>query len=86
MSTFRQISRDILQPRCVTCHSGPNPASAIDLTAFAGAAGQVQAGNPGASTLWQAVSSGSMPPGGPRLSPADVKKIGDWITAGARNN
>jgi hypothetical protein len=32
------------------------------------------------------VNSGSMPPGGPKLSAANLQTIASWINAGALNN
>jgi len=47
-------------------------------------AGVVVKGDPEASKLYQHVSSGKMPMGGPRLTAEEVARIGDWIRGGAQ--
>jgi mono/diheme cytochrome c family protein len=83
--TFTQINQNILQPSCVSCHSGSSSPGGVDLSSYAGVSAQVVSGNPGQSRLYQAVSNGTMPPGG-ALSQDKIQQISDWITAGAKND
>lgn len=75
----------IFRARCVACHTGPSAQAGLDLstvnsTLKGGKSGRaVQPGASDRSLLVQKVTSGSMPPGGPKLSDADIKKIREWI-------
>lgn len=71
----------ILQTNCTSCHgtsSGPN--NVFDLTdpTHLVSAGLVVVGDPNSSELFNEVSSGAMPPGGP-LSSADQLVLQNWI-------
>jgi hypothetical protein len=46
----------------------------------------VTPGNGAGSSFYQTVNSGAMPPGGPKLSAANLALIQAWINAGALNN
>lgn len=63
-------------------------AGTLDFRTYASlmASGTIVAGQPANSLLYQKVSSGEMPRGGPRLGAAELKAINDWIAAGAPNN
>jgi hypothetical protein len=68
------------------CHD-PGRQAGVSLTsqatAYTSVSGYVTPGTATRSTLYAVLSRGSMPPGGPRLSSADLKMIADWIDAGA---
>jgi mono/diheme cytochrome c family protein len=83
--TFAWIKSNVFTPRCVLCHSGSGAPAGYDLSTFAGvkSGGRIVAGNPGTSILIQRISNGSMPPGGPALSPDVVAAISKWIENGA---
>ncbi|MCC6591458.1 MAG: PSD1 domain-containing protein [Bryobacterales bacterium] len=75
----------IFRARCVACHTGPNAQAGLDLSTLnstlkGGKSGHaVQPGASDRSLLVQKVTSGSMPPGGPKLSDGDINKIRAWI-------
>ncbi len=84
--TFTEVSQQILQPKCVGCHSGGNQPNLSSYAGFATNTAYVVPGNPSASALYDAVQSGAMPQGGPPLSADQVALIGNWISQGALNN
>jgi uncharacterized membrane protein len=86
-ATFAAVYKNVLQPRCVSCHSGSGAPRGIDLSSYAQvmATGSVVAGSPSQSSLYTATSSGIMPPGG-ALPASEVQLISAWIAAGAPNN
>ena len=81
-ATFTNISKTILQNRCVGCHGGDGGYSFNNYTNTMKA---VTAGKPNSSRLYTSVSSGAMPRGG-SLTAAQIQLIYDWILAGAKNN
>jgi mono/diheme cytochrome c family protein len=83
--TFAQLNQDIIQPKCISCHSSGS-SSGVDLSSYAGVAAQVVAGNPAQSTLYLQVESGQMPKGGPALSESELADVYNWIAQGAQNN
>jgi hypothetical protein len=90
-ATFTDIYTNILVPHCSgsQCH---NPGSqkgisfASQSTGYTAVKNRVTPGNGAGSSFYSTVNSGSMPPGGPKLSSADLAKIKAWIDAGALNN
>lgn len=87
-ATFTYISTNILQPKCVACHSAANPAGGFDLSTYNGVLAVVQKGDHTISPLYVATAppNGNMPLGGAPLSASDVQVIADWIDLGAPNN
>jgi len=85
-ATYTQVNANIISVSCANCHFGTNPTSGISLVGYSGLVAQVTPGNAAASSLYIAVSSGSMPKGGPALSAAQVQEIKSWINSGAPNN
>lgn len=81
-ATFTNISKTILQNRCVGCHGGDGGYSFNNYTNTMKA---VTAGKPNSSRLYTSVSSGAMPRGG-SLTTQQIQLIYDWILAGAKNN
>lgn len=89
--TFTDVYTNILVVSCSgsSCH---NPGSAKGLsfssqsTAYTAVRNRVTPGNGAGSSFYSTVNSGSMPPGGPKLSAANLAKIKAWIDAGALNN
>ena len=69
--TFTQIYTTILVTYC-SGSSCHNPGS--------------QKGNGTGSSFYKTISSGSMPPGGPKISAANLALLAAWINAGAVNN
>ncbi len=46
----------------------------------------IQPGDAQESELYQKISAGLMPKGGPKLSDANIQTIMEWINAGALDN
>jgi mono/diheme cytochrome c family protein len=88
--TFTALREQVFKENCFTCHSGVDAAMGIDLSNYTELMkldfGVITAGDPLNSTLYLNVQSGRMPPGGPRLSDAEIKSIFDWIKEGAKEN
>jgi mono/diheme cytochrome c family protein len=92
--TFSSIRANIFAPKCLSCHSGTSPQAGINLespdTIVASAAMHGHAiivpGVADESHLVEVVEQGTMPPGGPKLSDAEIAAIRDWINQGAQNN
>ena len=75
----------LLMDRCGRCHgtSGPGVSNVGDLAGLA-EAGAVVPGAPSESILFTVVESGRMPPDGePGLSTAEIRRLEEWIRAGA---
>jgi hypothetical protein len=89
--TFTQIYDNILVVSCggSQCH---NPGSqkgvsfASQSSAYSSVSKLVTPGNGAGSSFYQTVNSGAMPPGGSKLSAANLALIQAWINAGALNN
>lgn len=85
---FKKVNSQILQSKCVTCHSTAVPGGGIDYSNYQKtmSTGSVVAGSPSASTLLSSVINGSMPQGGARLNVTEINLISAWIAAGAKEN
>lgn len=77
-ATFSYINKNIIQTRCIQCHSG--------MKTYTGVMRYVVAGSPQSSSLYTESYSGSMPRGASALGKAELKNLFDWIKAGAKNN
>ena len=88
-------SRDvqpIFNQVCVKCHGGEETKEGLSLKSYA----EVMAGSnngtvvtPGDvvnSFLIEQVVNGEMPKRGPKLLPAQIRTLSDWVAAGAPNN
>ena len=69
------------------CHDVATHADGVDLTTYDKiiATGEVTAGDPYGSELYEKISEGKMPPSG-ALPSVQQQKIFDWIKQGAKNN
>ena len=82
----------VLTSRCGSCHGGQRIEEGLDLFSYASVmAGSekgpvVIPGDAAASKLAIMVGEGKMPKRGPKLTPAQVQMIIDWINSGAQNN
>lgn len=82
----------ILQSRCSSCHMGEYTSKNLNMDTYKDLMEGSQngpviiAGNAKESLLVQKISSSEMPKRGPKLTPAQIQIIGDWINAGAPNN
>lgn len=90
--SFSQDVLPILKANCTRCHGSSRQSSNMRLDTFAnvmagGVGGLViQPGDAQESELYQKISAGLMPKGGPKLSEADIQTITEWINAGAIDN
>ncbi len=89
------FSKDVLpifQSVCVKCHGGENTNVSLSLKSYADVmAGSengpvIDPGKSGNSLLIELISNGKMPKKGPRLLPAQIRIITQWVDAGAPNN
>jgi mono/diheme cytochrome c family protein len=89
------FSRDILpvlQSRCINCHGGQRTSEGLDMKTYAALMAGSQNGSvvtPGDATNSSFVTlaaEGKMPKRGPKLTPAEIKLLTDWVNAGAPNN
>lgn len=89
------FSRDILpvlQSRCINCHGGQRTSEGLDMTTYAALIAGSQNGSvvtPGDtanSSFVTLAAEGKMPKRGPKLTPAEIKLLTDWVNAGAPNN
>jgi uncharacterized membrane protein len=90
--SFANDVQPILQSRCGSCHMGEFTSKDLHMDTYENLMVGSQngpviiAGNAKDSLLVQKISSGEMPKRGPKLTPAQVQVIIDWINAGAPNN
>lgn len=90
--SFTRDVQPILASRCARCHFGEFTSAELHMDTYASLmtgsenGPVIVAGNANKSLLAQKISSGEMPKRGPKLTPAQVQIIVDWINAGAPNN
>ena len=81
--------RPILETRCARCHMGTFTSADLHIDSYeklmAGSDNGpvIIPGNANESLLVQKILNGEMPKRGPKLTPAEVQIIIDWINAGA---
>src|SRR3989442_4224588 len=86
---FEDSAAPLLEAICAKCHSGTSPQAGLDVRSRAGlmkggsSGPAIVAGAPDQSLLIKRVSNGEMPPGGPRLTPAQLEILRSWVEAGA---
>ena len=91
-ATYSSIRKLIFEVRCVTCHSGPEPTGALDLTTYRAlfaTSGVVIPGEPLESRLSRRLinETDPMPPRPrPRVTEAEIIVIETWIKNGALEN
>ena len=82
----------IFERRCVKCHGGERTAEGLILNSYADVmtgswnGPVVEPGSAADSYLVEQIVSGDMPKREPRLLPAEIRTISDWIDAGALDN
>src|SRR6476659_3131408 len=88
---FNAAVRPIFQANCTECHGeSEKPKGGLDLrlqrfTLKGGKSGMVVVpGQPDKSFLIERVTSGEMPPGKKKLTPAEIETLRKWIAAGAK--
>lgn len=85
---FERQIRPIFKAHCFQCH-GEGDKGKLDLRLRrlmlqGGDSGPaIEAGKKEDSLLFERISKGEMPPGDKKLSPEEIKLIGEWIDAGA---
>src|SRR5918993_1336408 len=93
--SYLQSVRPILDKNCTSCHQPASKQSDLDLTTYAGfqAGGRrgpaFVAGSPEQSLVIQFITASAkpaMPMGQPALAAADVSRIRDWISSGAKDD
>jgi hypothetical protein len=78
--TFGQIQQILLNPQCVSCHSGGSPGGGLDFTTYEGVLKAVVPGNPAASSLFGTANTGHM---SVNVSFQQKQALGAWIYEGA---
>jgi mono/diheme cytochrome c family protein len=82
----------IIESRCVNCHGGKRVEEGLYLRTYdeilAGSdhGAVVIPGDVEGSLLVELVANQEMPKRGPKLTPAQIQIISDWVAAGAANN
>ena len=86
-ATYTSIRANIFASKCLSCHSAGSSESRYPLDVYANmmaTSSMIVPGNPSSSTVYNQVSTGSMPPrGGNSLTSAEVTIIKTWIQNGA---
>jgi hypothetical protein len=89
--TFEKDIKPILRAHCLDCHGGvEGKKGKLDLrlvrTMVSGGetGAAIEPGNPDESYLVARIEDGEMPPKGAGLKPEELKKLKDWIAAGAK--
>ena len=82
----------LFESRCLNCHGGNRTEAELSLKTYAdvmtGSEGGlvITSGDAVNSVLHEMVATQEMPKRGPKLTPAQVQLIADWINQGALNN
>ena len=90
--SYAKDVRPILESRCATCHMGEFVSAGLDMNTYESLMAGSQngpvivPGDAGDSLLVEKITEGKMPKRGPKLTPAQIQTITDWINAGAPNN
>ncbi len=82
--SFATIQADIIEPKCLSCHSDENPGGGYSFSSYRTIldSGSVVARKSDYSALYRSVANGRMPPGKP-LSYDETRSIKNWIDNGA---
>jgi mono/diheme cytochrome c family protein len=90
--SFQRDVQPIFNQICVKCHGGEEVKEGLSLKTYAEVmrgsdnGPVIVAGDPANSFLIEQVVNGKMPKQGPKLLPAQIRAITDWVAAGAPNN
>jgi len=88
-ATFSSIKANILDTRCLICHSTSNPKGGVSLSSYdevMSSPGAVTPFQPHQSQLFWQCYKGYMPKEGLGLSELELQTLYDWIAYGAPNN
>ncbi len=81
---FQRDVAPILEKQCLMCHGAQKVAGGVSVASRKALLSKsVIPGKPDASSLYNSVKSGKMPPGGPPLPQAQQDVLRRWITEGA---
>ena len=88
---FENKVQSIFAKRCASCHNSTPSAgfsvASLGLVLEGGRSGRaVVPGSTAESLLFKLISTGKMPPAPAKLTPLEIKTIGDWIMSGAKGN
>ena len=89
--SFGQVQQQLLNPNCVSCHSGPNPSFGLDFTTFQNVVHNpvlpnlVVPGQPDQSALFTDIQGG-IAPGGVPVTQDQINLVRTWIEEGALQN
>lgn len=90
--SFANDVMPILQSRCFNCHGGRDTEEGLSFASYetlmAGSKNGpvIVPGDPDNSLFIQQLLNGKMPKRGPKLTPAQVQILIDWVLGGALNN
>lgn len=84
--TYTWVNTNIIQGKCLSCHSGGSPKGGYDVSTYTNVLTRVTSGNAANSLLYQRVLDGTMPKGSPNLTTTELNAIKTWIDGGAQNN
>ena len=90
--SYTRDVRPILESRCASCHMGEYVSGGLDMNTYDSLmegsenGPVIEPGDAKHSLLIEKVTEGKMPKRGPKLTPAQIQTITDWIDAGAPNN
>jgi mono/diheme cytochrome c family protein len=81
---FIRDVKPILEDNCVRCHDANSVMRGVRLDRKDRAMMQIVKKRPDDSPLYNISKARIMPPGGKKLSPADIETLRKWIAEGAR--
>ncbi len=90
--SFSKDILPVLQSRCINCHGGQRTSEGLDMKTYeslmAGSqnGSVVTPGDAANSSFVTLAAEGKMPKRGPKLTPAEIQLLTDWVNAGAPNN
>ncbi|MBK9926764.1 MAG: cytochrome C [Anaerolineales bacterium] len=90
--SYAKDVQPILESRCGKCHMGEFVSEGLHMDTYESLmegsdhGPVIVPGDAGKSLLVQKLAKGEMPKRGPKLTPAQIQIITDWIEAGALNN
>ena len=90
--SYAKDIQPILQSRCASCHLGKAKSAGLSMNTYASLmtgsedGPVIIPGNASQSFLVEKITAGEMPKRGPKLTPAQIQLITDWVNAGAANN
>lgn len=84
--SLRPDPRPMFASRCVSCHSGANPAASMDLSGNLEALAKLPETNYGeqgatSAVLYKRLADGSMPKNGVKLTDTELSFVRDWLNS-----